>query len=233
MSTEMQVPPEPGDEGRSTPFALTDHQLEQLRRKDRETWEQVISHNWTAMHEMVSRTLVRFRLSTDIADDVTQRTWMKAIEIINSFTMTRHDSFGRWLWKIQYNYVRNLSREPEPHSVEEEGFDLETYLHQEPGKTDEMRRVENEIIYRETRREILAAIDLVVEDLPPHHREIVLARLVRREQPSKLAEMYNLKPSTVYQVVSDAKRKLSSYLQTPALFLPVYNSKLGRGYHKD
>ncbi len=211
------------DEGDPDSLEQENILVEQLKLKDQGAWATVNRLYRDRLQTTISKSLSKYNLPSDRLDDIEQKTWFTAFKKINEFTVDRKEGFYHWLCTIQYNYVRNLSREPNPLSIEVETDEgVETFL-----PSDDTANVEEAIISRETKREIFSAINLVLDDLPAHHREIVLRRIMWKDEPQALAEEYGVKIQTVYQIVTNAKKKIRNYLLAPDLFLRVNNDRMG------
>lgn len=206
---------------RKLPFDLEEEGfIQRLQAREPDAWERLKrEYSKPYLEQVILGTLAKYRLPADQLDDIEQKTWITAYTRIASFAFQQKGGLFYWLCSIQRNHIRNLEREPDHLPIE---------AADSPGSgAGSLRSVENQIISRERRREVLSALDLALEDLSPAHREIVLRRLVWKEPVSELAAAYGLKPASISQIVWSAKKKLSSYLLAPDLFFSVQNNKLG------
>lgn len=206
---------------RKLPFDLEEGDfIQRLKAHDPEAWD-LLKREYSTPYlaQVILGTLAKYHLPIDQTDDIEQKTWITAYTRIDSFVFQQKGGLFYWLCGIQRNHVRNLQREPQHLPIEIADM----------AETDEssIRSVENQIISRERKREVLSALDLALEDLSPTHREIVLRRLVWKESVGDLAEVYGLKLATISQIVWSAKKKLSSYLLAHELFFSVQNNKMG------
>lgn len=217
--TDTNLPGEQEADSLEQEFIL----LEQLKGKDQRAWGRAMALYQRRLQVSIGRSLSKYSLPHDRVDDIEQKTWVTAFKKIDKFKVERKDGFYHWLCTIQYNMVRNLSREPNHFSTDAETDDgIERDL-----PSDGSNNVEDQIISRETKREIFSSVNLVLGDLPKHHREIVLRRLLWKDDPKTMATEYGIKIQTVYQIVTNAKKKLRNYLLAPDLFLRVSNDRLG------
>lgn len=217
--TDTNFPNEGDPDSLEQEFILVKH----LKSKDQGAWGRAMTLYQERLLTFIAKSLSKYNLPKDRVDDIAQKTWVTAFKKINNFKVERKEGFFHWLCTIQYNMVRNLSRKPNHFSTDAETADgMERNLPSNDGNN-----VEDEIISRETRREIFSSINLVLGDLPKHHREIVLRRLLWKDDPKALATEYGIKIQTVYQIVTNAKKKLRNYLLAPDLFLRVNNDRMG------
>jgi RNA polymerase sigma factor (sigma-70 family) len=194
--------------------------LKRRNPPDTEAWHHLLVHYGPYLRRCIRFTLTKFNLPLDRADDIEQATWITAYTRVNEFDPIRKNSLRRWLDGIQQNHIRNLSRERNPLSIDEEPEDSDANFAEYLADA-RTPNPEQEFISDETRREILSALDLALQELPARDREIVMRRLLRKESIEHLAQDYHLKPQTVYQIMSNTKKKLRNYLLAPDLFFRV------------
>ena len=169
-----------------------------------------------------SSSLFKFQMSVDnYAAEIEQETWHTAVHTIKQFAPRERHSLRNWLWTIQYNHVRNLHRKQIPDPIEDEMLDVLM--------SDEARppSPEQTFIEHETRRELLSALDIVLEMLQPHHREIFLLRLRKQIPVETLAQLYGLQPQTIYQIISNARKKIDDYFSVAEFFRNAQRTKTG------
>jgi RNA polymerase sigma factor (sigma-70 family) len=200
--------------------------IERLRRKDKAAWDTLAKRYEPYLQTVIRHSLGKYNLPADYVDDIAQKTWTTAYQKMDSFELKQKGALFHWLCAIERNHVRNLQREPDHLPIDDLDNDGEEHLNT-PRFNDNVRSVENEVLNRERKREILSALDLVLEDLPPQRREIVLRRLILREDVRKLAEIYQQPPELISQMVWSAKKKLSNYLLAPDLFFSVQTKRAG------
>lgn len=198
---------------------------------DAEAWHYLLVNYGPYLRRCIRYTLAKFNLPADRADDIEQATWITAYMRIAEFEPIRKNSLRRWLDGVQQNHIRNLSRERNPLSIDDEPeeTDAQYIEYLADGRAP---NPEQEYISAETRREILSALDLALQELSARDREIVVRRLMRKESIDQLAQDYHLKPQTVYQIMSTTKKKLRSYLLAPDLFFRVQTGKESGLYAK-
>jgi RNA polymerase sigma factor (sigma-70 family) len=194
--------------------------LKRRNPPDAEAWHYLLVNFRPYLRRCIRYTLAKFSLPADRADDIEQATWITAYIRVGAFDPIRKNSLRRWLDGIQQNHIRNLARERSPLSIDEEPEDGETQFAEYLADV-RAPNPEHEYISDETRREILSALDLALQELSTRDREIVVRRLMRRESIEQLAEDYHLKPQTIYQIISNTKKKLRNYLLAPDLFFRV------------
>jgi RNA polymerase sigma factor (sigma-70 family) len=208
--------------------------VEELRRGDAEAWKRLVVDQGPYLRRCIRYTLSRYNLPADRLDDIEQKTWLTVYTRIQEFEPRRRNSLRRWMDGIQLNHIRNLAREPQSVSMDGDEGDSGTddaYL-PEHLEDPNAPSPEHQMIDRETRREIWSALDLALQELSPRDREIVLRRVLRREPVEKLAAEYNLKQQTIYQIISNTKKKLRSYLLAPDLFFRVQTGKEFQAWHR-
>lgn len=208
--------------------------VERLKRTnppDSEAWKELLVVYRPILRQRIRYTLLRYHFPADRIDDIEQKTWVTVYTRIHKFVPLRRHSLRKWMDRIQDFHIRNLSREPEPASIDAPVEPTGTELAEQLEDTY-TRNPEQELIIRETRREIFSALDMALQELTPRDREIVLRRLVHNDDVDQLAEDYQLQSQTIYQITSNSKKKLRSYLLASHLFSRVKAGKESRTWQK-
>lgn len=207
--------------------------IQRLQDKEQGAWAMLICCYKPYLQTVIRHSLAKYMLTDDHLDDIEQKTWITAHEKIDVFQLKQKGGLLHWLCAIERNHVRNLKREPSHLSIDSlENEHEDNLIVDQPDRNENVRSVENEVISRERKRELLSALDLVLEDLSQPRREIVLRRLIFKDDVSDLAQEYHLSPDVVSQIVWNAKKKLSNYLLAPDLFFRVQNNKTGEAAKK-
>lgn len=193
---------------------------------DAEAWKQLLGEYQSPLHTAIRRSLAKYSLPADRLDDIEQKTWVTAYHKIEAFEPQGPNALRNWLGTIQHNHVRNLSRQRNPVSMD--AHDPETDQAAPQYEDTAARNPESEFIQDETRREIWSALELALQALSARDREIVLRRLLWQDDVQQLADAYHLKPQTIYQITTNTKKKLQSYLLAPDLFFRVQTNRAGK-----
>jgi RNA polymerase sigma factor (sigma-70 family) len=201
--------------------------VEKLKQREPEAWKHFTATYQTRLQSAISRSLAKYRLPLDRQDDIEQKTWMTVFQKIDSFVPEHRDSLYYWLVKIQHNHVRNLHREPvavdiEENHVEAEG-ELPAHFH-----ANNAHNPEAEFIQKENRQETWQALEMALQSLTAREREIIMRRLVHKEDVEMLAAIYNVKVQTIYQITANTKRKIGNYLLASDLFLRAHSDRTGK-----
>ncbi len=201
--------------------------VEQLKQKNPEAWKEFTTQYQPRLKKAIRRSLTKYRLPLDRQDDIEQKTWVTVIQKLYKFEPKQRDSLYYWLVTIQRNHVRNLSREPMPVNIEETTVEAEGEL---PShfQVASSHNPESEFINAENHREIWSALEMALQTLTPRDREIMVERLVYKKEVEALANLYKVKPQTIYQITANVKRKIANYLLASELFLRVYSDRTGK-----
>jgi RNA polymerase sigma factor (sigma-70 family) len=199
--------------------------LKQINPPDSEAWKEFLVNYRPVLQGTIRNTLRKFQLPADRLDDIEQKTWLTAYTKIHTFELRRKNSLKNWLLTIQHNHVRNLSRQPNPVSIDEQVHPAVDLTLADQLEDDQSPDPEAEMISDETRREIWSALELAIGELSIRDQEIVSRRLIHKESVEDLAEAYNLKTQSIYQIISNTKKKLRSYLLAPDLFFRVTSDR--------
>lgn len=206
--------------------------VDRLKRKnppDAEAWKQLLVEYKPLLRAAARRSLAKYHLPEDCVDDIEQKTWVTVYRRIDDFEPGHANALRNWLGSIQHNHVRNLSREPSPMSMDVDAGEREAGDRPAPQYPDpQAKNPESEVIHDETRREIWSALELALEELSARDREIVVRRVLWKEDVQALADEYHLKVQTIYQITSNTKRKLQNYLLAPDLFFRVQSDRTGK-----
>lgn len=199
--------------------------LKQVNPHDSEAWKEFLVMYRPTLKATIIGTLLKYHLPTDRLDDVEQKTWLTAYTRIHTFELRRKNSLRNWLLTIQRNHVRNLSRQPNPVSIDEQISPAADFTVGDQLPDDTAPDPEEEMISDETRREIWSALELALGELSLRDQEIVSRRLIHKESIETLAQDYQLKTQSIYQIISNTKKKLRSYLLAPDLFFRITSDR--------
>ncbi len=201
--------------------------VEKLKKKEPQAWKRFTADYQSRLQIAIGRSLAKYSLPLDRLDDVEQKTWMTVFQKIDSFVPEHRDSLYYWLVKIQHNHVRNLRREPIAIDIDEKYVEAEGELPAHLNISN-IHNPETEFIQNENKREIWQALEMALQSLSVRDREIIMRRLVNKEDVEKLAEIYNVKVQTIYQITANTKRKIGNYLLASDLFLRAHSDRTGK-----
>jgi RNA polymerase sigma-70 factor (ECF subfamily) len=138
----------------------------------------------------------------DVADDVAQEAFIRALNALSSFDVAR--PFGPWICRIAANLAVNHTRSPEAREDPLPEGHAETPAHS-PGPLEGV--LEGEA------RDVLAA---AMERLPAEQRAVFVLRVVEELSYKEIAEALDISIGTVMSRLSRAREKLREAL-TPYL----------------
>jgi len=163
--------------------------------------------NLFAFEEVVRRyqrrvyaTALRIVRRHDLADDVTQETFLRAHRALASYDRGR--PFGPWICRIAANLAINHVRSPEAReeALDEAAFDRSTGAASD-GPLDAMLEKEAQRVLEEA-----------VGRLPPEQRAVFVLRTFENLSYKEIAEALDLSAGTVMSRLSRAREKLRGAL---------------------
>lgn len=198
--------------GDTLPAVLDDQRfIERLKQMDEEAWQDMIDVYTLSLHRDVVASLRKRGLPADYAEDITQETWLVAVQKISEFVCDGPDKFYRWVRAISLNHVRNLWRKQRKtvsfDELAEMPSGLDHFLWANKLTAD---NPEDEVSLREQ----LSALDRALQKLKPSERELLLRRLLGGEKPEALAEHYPwLNPRSISQTLFRAKKTVQTQFE--------------------
>ena len=143
---------------------------------DRVLLNHYLSGDRSAMSQLIERHSRRVRdyinmmvKDRDLADDIFQETFIKAVRVIDEGRYTDNGKFLSWILRIAHNQVIDYfraQRQDKSVSESEAGYDMLGTLRFAE------RTVEDSMVREQIERDVRALIDL----LPPEQREVVMMR---------------------------------------------------------
>ena len=143
---------------------------------DRVLLNHYLSGDRSAMSQLIERHSRRVRdyinmmvKDRDLADDIFQETFIKAVRVIDEGRYTDNGKFLSWILRIAHNQVIDYfraQRQDKSVSESEAGYDMLGTLRFAE------RTVEDSMVSEQIERDVRALIDL----LPPEQREVVMMR---------------------------------------------------------
>jgi RNA polymerase sigma-70 factor, ECF subfamily len=167
------------------------HLLARARGGDRFAFGEVVRLYQRRVYGVARRILRRH----DLADDVTQETFLRAFERLGSYDDAR--PFGPWICRIAANLAISLVRSPRFREEEFASGDGET-----PGAgAGPLERV------LEEERE--SAVAAAVANLPEDQRAVLVLRAVEELSYAEIAEALGIPEGTVMSRLSRARSRLA------------------------
>jgi RNA polymerase sigma-70 factor, ECF subfamily len=174
------------------------------RSDERELLSRVQAGDASAFDQLVRRNLPRARLiarrlmqNPDDADDLVQDAFLRALERIGTFDISR--SFEPWFTRILVNRARDLHRKQRVRRTE--AHDPETL----PGGVRPDRAVE--------RSELRSSLAAALESLPDRQRLIVTLFDIDGRSTEEIAGMLNVSQVTIRWHLHQARRTLRAVLK--------------------
>ena len=143
---------------------------------DRVLLNHYLSGDRSAMSQLIERHSRRVRdyinmmvKDRDLADDIFQETFIKAVRVIDEGRYTDNGKFLSWILRIAHNQVIDYfraQRQDKSVSESEAGYDMLGTLRFAE------RTVEDSMVSEHIERDVRALVDL----LPPEQREVVMRR---------------------------------------------------------
>lgn len=155
-----------------------------------------LSGDRSAMSQLIERHSRRVRdyinmmvKDRDVADDIFQETFIKAVRVIDEGRYTDNGKFLSWILRIAHNQVIDhfrAQRQDKAVSESDAGFDMLGTL-----KFAE-RTVEDSMVSEQIERDVRALVDL----LPDEQREVVMMRYFSGLSFKDIAEQTNVSINT-------------------------------------
>lgn len=195
--------------------------IENLKAGDQEAWGMLYTMCGPQLRKAIGKSLARYELSPTFQGDIEHEVWHVFKAQINDFEWLGEDKLNNMLTSIAHKRVLTLRNKEKMHrtsSLDEfaERESSADYLHYQNHLYTES--AEDRAERDELRGQLLVVLDRALRELSARDREIVVARLILKEQPSDLARRYNMKITNVYQVVNRAKKTMRAYLLAMGLF---------------
>ena len=147
--------------------------------------------------------------SVDAAQDLVQETFLAAATALDSFE-GRSSSYT-WLYGIMLNKLRRwLRNKDKVHSLHEPVWGSDGAAALELLEADQPA-VDEEVARREEARMVREALD----QLPPHHRSVLVLRYLESMSYEEIAETLSCSLGTVKSRVHYALRKVADRLEAP------------------
>lgn len=138
-----------------------------------------------------------------VAEELVQETFVGAVKSINNFE--GRSSYYTWLYAILRNkfrsWLRKKDRKPvslERTAGEEEGWGVDEFLE------DDQPDAEKTLIRREEVHHVRAALD----ELPPHHRDVLVLRYLEDMNYQDIADTLECSLGTVKSRIHYALKKV-------------------------
>jgi RNA polymerase sigma-70 factor (ECF subfamily) len=135
----------------------------------------------------------------DLADDVTQETFLRAHQKLDSFDTGR--PFGPWICRIAANLAVNHVRSPEAREEELP----EGHAEQRAPGEDPLTRVLD--------REAEGLLERALSSLPPDQRAVLTLRVVEEMSYREIAEALAVPTGTVMSRLARARAKIAEALR--------------------
>lgn len=157
------------------------------------------------------RMLLAMTRDKETAMDLTQDTFVKALQAIEGFQMS--SSFYTWLFRIGRNTALDRFRRAKTAGVQHEyddglaheGDDVATFPVSPRNPGDPMKQVAS--------RETMDKVKMALDELKPDHREIILLREVDELSYEEIAQVIGIKVGTVMSRLFAARRNLRTVLR--------------------
>jgi len=157
------------------------------------------------------RMLLSMTRDEDVAMDLTQDTFVKAIQAIEGFQMS--SSFYTWLFRIGRNTALDRFRRNKTAGIHHEYKDQ--LAHGGEGTVDfpVSPSYSGDPLKQVVSREALGKVRQALDELKPDHREIILLREVEELTYEEIAEVVGIKVGTVMSRLFAARRNLREVLR--------------------
>ena len=163
---------------------------------DRVLLNNYISGDRRAISELIERHSVRVRnyigmmvRNDDIADDIFQETFIKAVKVIDEGRYTDSGKFLSWILRIAHNRVLDhFRREKSSRQLNEKdaGYDV----------LGTLRFAENTVEDNIVHNELMETVRRLVEELPEDQREVVRLRYYSKLSFQEIAEQTEVSINT-------------------------------------
>jgi len=149
-------------------------------------------------------------LNTELAQDITSETFLKAFNALNRFTW-REISFGAWLYRIATNELNMYFRKGKYKPVSlnylqnQFGFDAIDF------STTELERNRHEM--EEKTYEDFIFLQSKINELPAKYQDVLALRYFEHKSVKEIAVILEKKEGTIKSLLSRAIEKLKEFLQ--------------------
>ncbi len=150
--------------------------------------------------------LLRMVRDPALAEDLAQETFLKAFRKLRTFDPER--KLSSWLFKIAHNTALDHLRRGAPETVSLEPVDDEAADHR-PAWEDQEAAPPDELVLR---KDLAAAIEAAIGELPPRYREIISMRYQEDLAYQDIAEILALPMGTVKTHIHRARQQLMAAL---------------------
>ena len=139
---------------------------------------------------------------SEITDEIISKTFLKMFEHLKDYDSSRA-AFSTWFFQIALNEIKMYWRTKNYHGEHEESWS-ENFNPPAP----EFEEPEQKILRAEIQNKIRRAL----ENLSERERKIIEMTYWLNYPPRKIAEVLDLKPNTVSQILKRAKDNLKKFL---------------------
>jgi RNA polymerase sigma factor (sigma-70 family) len=195
--------------------------IENLKAGDREAWGTLYTMCGPTLRKQIGRSLARYELGSAFVGDIENEVWSIFKAQIDEFEWLGEDKLNNLLASIALKRVQTLHHKEQRHRAasldelaEREGAADQLHYQKQLYTESAEDRAERE----ELRRQLAVVLERALRELSARDREIVVARLILKEQPADIARRYTMKITNVYQVVNRAKKTMRAYLLAMGLF---------------
>lgn len=157
------------------------------------------------------RMLLSMTRDEDAAMDLTQDTFVKAIQAIQGFQMS--SSFYTWLFRIGRNTALDRIRRNKTAGFHHEYEDGLAHGDDQAANFPVSPSAPGDPLKLTASREALDKVRLALDELKPDHREIILLREVEELSYEEIAEVVGIKVGTVMSRLFAARSKLRDVLR--------------------
>lgn len=171
--------------------------LERLVREAQEGDTQAFNSLYNHFFDQVYR-YTAFRVSRDLAEDITADIFMKAWEKLHTYKQKKNVPFSAWLFRIARNQVIDSYRGAQP--VEEIAADI--------SDPDLLNRADSSIKQEET----IIAVREAINRLPKRYQEVLTLSFMADLPHSEIARILRISEGTVRIVKFRALKKLGTLL---------------------
>lgn len=170
---------------------------------DRAAFKTLVERYYGRIHRM----LTAVTRSEDVALDLTQETFVRAIEALPDFNMT--SSFYTWIYRIARNLAFDRFRRKKTAGWQKEyddGIDLKVV----PGVGQTVPLEPSRAVAAQQSLDVVRA---ALDELRPEYREIILLREVEDMSYEEISETLGLKMGTVMSRLFQARMRLREILE--------------------
>jgi RNA polymerase sigma factor (sigma-70 family) len=186
-----------------------------ILQRSPQAWGELLEAYGARLHKDVQISLRKWGLPVELAEDVEQETWLRALRAINKFVWDNEEKFYHWLRAIASRCIYEMGRQSnkvlsiDDLSPDDQEGILDALLEQHALHQD---NIENHVILRER----MAALEQALRTLKADEREIYV-RWLMGEKPRILSLIYQRKAASISQLVRRASEKVEAnllYLQS-------------------